>query len=123
MFTVLRVTGKQNDLLKFGRKINSIRSKTFNGVAKRGGHFSSVVCSSDEWIHHLAAIGDLVAVFEIGLREVAPCPLLLTLDVACESTDYANRFLTEITLGADTLQLLVSQRISLSISIYGTGEV
>ena len=124
MYTVIRFsdTAGTNDLPRLGEQLNQLVPGSYTGLDRVPNRFSCSVCQEDDWALHHKAIIDILSRCAELITNAQEKGITIDVDVAVDPDDYCARMITELALDLDLVDLLSNLRVSLEISIYGSGE-
>ena len=123
MYTVLRFCGRADKIEDIGQHLNVIAPGTYTRPDRVGGRFSCVISEGDSWQEHRDKLEEKISQFAQVIERAHSFEFALEIDIAIEPEDYGARRLTEVSLDEDLLRTLEHHRISVSVSVYGLGDM
>ena len=120
MYTVLRFCAlSDTDVQSLGETMEELLPGVFTGTDKGCSDRVSVpLAEDDEWSLHIDSIRTKMALLDELVVRMRSASRTIELDVAIEPGDY-NSLLSEFVFDNAFLDLLVSRRITLIMSVYG----
>ena len=123
MFTVLRfiAPGDAGDdaIYRLGAELNSCVADSFKRPDRVGGRFSVTVAANGQWTEHDAKLLAFLDVIQPAVRSATAAGFALECDALVEPEDLAGVTYLNITPSLPLLQRLVSERVTLNITVWG----